>query len=145
MTLCKLAACVAVIIALGSVEGMPLMQEATVPLGQGLRSAALVQVAETQAPEQTLLCHEVADQAEKAKCCVNGLKEWREKQVLYKDLQDTEMRLLTAPEKTAELQSGFDQAESAWESSQTKLTYEQGIRDCATSPSAYQLPPTSAA
>merc|ERR1712196_288028 len=123
-----------VLLSLGT-EGLPLMDVAPVQLNQqGLGETA-----------DALACHEISDAAEKAMCCDKGLKGWRSKQVLYKDLEDARIKKLTAAEETAPLKAAFERAKAAWESSQSKLTFEQGFRECANSKSAYKLPKASAA
>merc|ERR1711998_60576 len=124
----------AVLLAAVLVDGLPLPSDT-----QGI---GLVQLGAGQDPG-TLNCHELGE--EQASCCIKGMQGWRAKQVMFKDVEDARLKLLTAPEETATLRNALDAAEAAWANSQTKLTYQQGIRECANSPTAYTLPETSVA
>merc|ERR1712226_816012 len=68
------------------------------------------------------------------------MKEWREHQTVYKDFQTAEAAYLTHVEESARLHSASEAARLAYEASDTAKLYEEGVRQCAKSKSAFTLP-----
>jgi hypothetical protein len=97
-------------------------------------------LSEAQGVESNVRCFERESSEAKAKCCLETLKSWREKQALWQDVKDAEMKYLTHSEESSSLRSGAESARHVYDASDTAKLYTEGIRDCVNAESEYTLP-----
>merc|ERR1711959_14392 len=94
----------------------------------------------TGTPNEELSCHTKQDLSEKVACCKEGLELWRGREALYMDYDQAETAKISAPEESEALISAAEAAKAKWDQSERKRIFEEGVRQCTNSPSAYTLP-----
>jgi len=116
-----------------------------VPLHPGSASLADGVLLLQSDPTQELDCHLKSDGDSKAMCCAETLDKWRGKQALYKQKEEADTAFLVSDTQDEALQASKDAANEKYEASETRRIYDQALRDCTTSATAYSMPKDDAA